>query len=367
MRESTSLLLVISTLSAGGAERVMVDMANYLATSGWRITLVTMAGEEVEDFYPLHENVRRVCLGLSKPTCTLVDKVRFNLRRIFALRRVFRRERPGVILSFMDVTNVLTLLASRGLGARVVVSERINPALNNTIEPEWAWLRKRVYWFADVVVAQTEAAAAWVGEVCRTEAVVIPNPLRSLPEAECERENLVVSVGRLTPQKGHDVLLRAFARVYGRISGWRLVILGEGEERAALLALSRELGMQDVVELVGRVTDVEMWLARSGLVVQASRFEGFPNALLEAMGMGATVISTDCPSGPDDILEDGVNGRLVPVDDVEALATAMTELMQDESKRARLGLAAREIRETYRQDRVLARWEAVLLGRKIEN
>jgi GalNAc-alpha-(1->4)-GalNAc-alpha-(1->3)-diNAcBac-PP-undecaprenol alpha-1,4-N-acetyl-D-galactosaminyltransferase len=167
-------------------------------------------------------------------------------------------------------------------------------------------------------------------------------------------------VGRLTHQKGFDVLLRAFARIAPDFATWTVAIIGQGEERESLTQLRGELLLDNRVEFVGLTADVGAWMARAGLVVQPSRFEGFPNVVLESMGFGAAVISANCHSGPADLIDDGVNGRLVPVDDVGALANAMAELISRPEERERLGRAAYNVRERFRQDVVMDRWEACL-------
>lgn len=129
------------------------------------------------------------------------------------------------------------------------------------------------------------------------------------------------------------------------------------------MRLRRELLLDDRVQFVGQTPDVVSWMAHAGLVVQPSRFEGFPNVVLESMGLGAAVISADCPSGPSELIEDGVNGRLVAVDDVEALAAAMAELIADAGERERLGRAAYAVRERYKQNVVMELWDACLLPR----
>lgn len=354
------VFLVISSLSSGGAERVMAQMASYWAAAGWEVTLATLAPRE--DFYALHARVKRVRLSVS-PTVpgrwrTLVGVV----SGICRLRRAIRQARPDAVLSFMDTANVLTLVASCGLGVRTVVAERTDPGENHRLGKFWKVTRLLMYRFADLVVTQTARAEAWVRGNCHAKTVVIPNPLRSLSDLHVVRESLVVSLGRLVPEKGFEVLVRAFARVAPRFPEWRLAILGDGPEEPTLRALVDTLGLARQVVLAGRVRDVEPWLARAGLVVQASRFEGFPNALLEAMGMGAAVVSTDCRSGPREIITDGVDGRLVPVEDVEAMAEVMAELMDDAALRARLGAAAMRVRETYAESRIMGQWEAALKG-----
>jgi glycosyltransferase involved in cell wall biosynthesis len=172
------------------------------------------------------------------------------------------------------------------LNVHTVVSESIDPAANDQVEKFWILGRKMLYRHSDVVVAQTHHAAEWLTEHCKTKTCIIPNALRPLPEFNRIREYLVVTVARLDNQKGLDVLLQAFAHIATDFPKWRLVILGEGPERQALTALCKQLELTGKVDMPGRVMNVENWLARAGLVVQPSRFEGFPNAVLEAMGMG---------------------------------------------------------------------------------
>lgn len=359
------LALIIATLSSGGAERVMADMANYWVRSGWKVSLITFSGEELEDFYPISSAVDRIKLGLHKPSSHPLGKLLSNIQRIMTLRRVLHQLEPDAVISFLDVNNILTLLATRRMGVRVIVSERTNPAVNPFLGKFWQILRQRMYQFADSVVAQTQDAATWIEGVCGAETTVIPNPLRTLPEIDAKRQLMLLSVGRLDPYKGFDVVLRAFARVRCAFPDWKLVILGEGPERSVLESLSDQLGLQDVVQMPGTVSDPEVWMAQAGLVVQASRFEGFPNVLLEAMGMGAAVISSNCRSGPSDIIADGINGRLVPVNDVDTLAQAMADLMSNPDLRETLGQAARTVKYTFKQDVIMSQWNT-LLERKVK-
>jgi len=355
------LLLLVASLQGGGAERQLSDMANYWAEKGWQVSLATWSGPEVEDFYPLDARVRRVSLESGSAHMTEQSRIRVNLERIMRLRRLLKSTRPDAVLSFMTESNLLAILAGAGLPVRVVVSERVQPALHAAFPWTWRFLRRLLYRWADAVVAQTQDAARWLLRNCGTKVTVIPNALRSLPEPAGERRNSIVAVGRLTQQKGFDVLLKAFARIAHTFPHWRLAIVGEGEERQSLLRLRAQLGLDDRVEFVGQSEDVLGWMARAGLMVQPSRFEGFPNVVLEGMGLGTAVISADCPSGPSEMIEDGVNGRLVPVDDVQRLAEVMAELIANPAERARLGRAASAVRARYRQDVVMDRWEECLL------
>jgi GalNAc-alpha-(1->4)-GalNAc-alpha-(1->3)-diNAcBac-PP-undecaprenol alpha-1,4-N-acetyl-D-galactosaminyltransferase len=352
-----SIVLVIGGLQGGGAERQISDMANFWAAREWQVTLATWSALLQPDFYALDSLVSRVSLASAGEDIGRVSRLGVNLRRIARLRRLLGRVRPAAVISFMTQSNVLTILAGMGLACHIAVSERVQPQLHPSLPRSWYVLRRMLYARAGAVVAQTEDAACWLRIHCQTPVTVIPNALREMPEASSVRQSTVVAIGRLTYQKGFDVLLRAFSLQASDFPEWRVVIIGEGEERAALTRLKRELGLEGRVEFVGQQPDVVPWLCEAGLVVQPSRFEGFPNVVLEAMGLGAAVISADCSSGPADMIEDGVNGRLTPVDDVEGLAAVMRELMGSPAERARLGVAAVGVRERFSQARIMSLWE----------
>jgi GalNAc-alpha-(1->4)-GalNAc-alpha-(1->3)-diNAcBac-PP-undecaprenol alpha-1,4-N-acetyl-D-galactosaminyltransferase len=361
-RPPSRLILIIGSLQGGGAERQISDMANYWAGRGAQVTLATWSGPEVKDFYPLASGVSRQWLDVSLPRLGFFSAFASSVRRVCKLRLVLRGLRPDAILSFIDISNIYTLLAARGMNARVVVSERTHPAINRTIGMTWRVLRRICYRSADAVVAQTQDAARWLERNCHARVRVIPNSLRDLPQIRCERELIIIAVGRLSKEKGFDLLMMSFARIAADHPTWRVCILGEGTERQALEKMRDELSLTDRVEFVGEVRDVEAWMARASLLVHPSRREGFPNTVLEAMGMGLAVICTDCRAGPSELIADGINGRLVPVDDLDALTSAMSELMAEPELRERLGRQATMVRELYRQESIMDKWDLILDG-----
>lgn len=330
-------------------------MANFWAERQLHVTVATWSSKDIPDYYVLDNRVSRIYVDAPGR-----GKLRDNWVRVMKMRALIRKERPDAVLSFLPRSNVPTILAGIGLGQRIVVSERVQPAYEAGLPFGWRLLRRVSYGRATEIVSQTSATAAWIQRNWGHASLVIPNALRELPDGGGEREPLIVGIGRLARQKGFDLLLRAFARIAADFPAWRVVILGEGPERESLTSLRDELGLVDRAVLPGRDRNIEAWMSRAGLVVQPSRFEGFPNVVLESMGMGAAVISADCPAGPSDLIADGINGRLVPVEDVEALARTMAEMMARPDERARLGHAAAEVRQRFRQDAIMRRWEAVL-------
>jgi glycosyltransferase involved in cell wall biosynthesis len=213
-----------------------------------------------------------------------------------------------------------------------------------------------------MVVVLTSGIGLWAKRIVKTATVrVIPNPLdeqfikRSSSDGENKRPS-VVAMGRLVPQKGFDLLLRAFAQCVDRHPEWSLRIFGEGTERQRLLALAAELGIAGKLDLQPVTKEPERVLRESNLFVLSSRYEGFPMALLEAMACGLPVISFDCHSGPREMISHGVNGILVPPGDARALADAMNRLMGNELERRVLSVRAVEIVERFGFSSVNAMW-----------
>lgn len=364
------LVLVISSLSAGGAERVMSILANYWAEKGWEIVLLTFDDGSVPPFFPLDPRVCHRPLALLQDSATPMAAITNNLSRLVALRRAIRRENPAAVISFLDTVNILTLLATLGLSIPVIVSERIHTE-RHRIKPIWRFLRRWVYPRAARVVLLTERALDCFPAAVRARCRVIPNPVLPVPgggvqEIEPPSGKLVVAMGRLDRQKGFDLLLEAFARLVPRFPDWSLVILGEGELRPALEDLRARLGLAGKVFLPGSVREPRTILRRSDLFVLSSRFEGFPNALCEAMAAGLPVVAADCPTGPREIIRNGIDGILVPPENSALLAEAMERLMADEAERRRLGACASDIVNRFSRARIMGQWEELLKAARAE-
>ena len=360
------IALITSSLGPGGAERVMSIMANYWAAHDWDITLITLSSDS-GDWYELHPKVKRIGLNLLSNSKHVGEAMRYNLQRVRGLRRELRRLRLQAVISFVDEPNVLTLMASIGLGIPVIVSERIDPR-HYTVGAAWNVLRSLLYRRADALVVQSNALRNWAHSFVREGNVhVIPNPVN--PRLNGSKYHsisrgsglTVAAMGRLTRQKGFDLLLRAFHLAAKKHDGWSLIILGEGEERPSLEALTNELGLSRRVSMPGLVQESGRILNGVDLFVLSSQYEGFPNALLEAMACGVAVISTDCNSGPREIIRDGVDGVLVPPDNVEALASAMDRLMANQPERQRLGARAVEVTERFSIGTIMKKWEDLLM------
>ncbi|MGA9998476.1 MAG: glycosyltransferase family 4 protein [Pyrinomonadaceae bacterium] len=380
------ITLVIASLNGGGAERVASGMANYWAERGREISLLTMCGSRLSPCYDLHPKVMRHDLGI-KPYCrSMPDQRSLSLllemlkgcsqaelsvfipdfNRILALREAIVSLRPRAIISFIDVTNIRTLLATQGLGLPVIISEQCDPYHNNLGEG-WEGLRRLSYPQAKYLTVLTEEAASYFSSFMDGRVRVMPNPIPNAArlahdETETRRKagRTLLAMGRLAYEKGFDLLLEAFAFVAQRQPGWRLQIWGEGELRPQLEHLVSTLGLTGRVQFGGFTKIPFEVMRQADLFVVPSRCEGFSNVLAEAMACGLPVVSFDCPSGPRHIVRDGIDGVLVPPQDVPALAATLERLMVDENERRRLAANAPKAVERFGIEKVMSAWEQLL-------
>jgi GalNAc-alpha-(1->4)-GalNAc-alpha-(1->3)-diNAcBac-PP-undecaprenol alpha-1,4-N-acetyl-D-galactosaminyltransferase len=359
------IMLVIQSMVAGGAERVAATLINHWvdAADDLTVTLVTVASPET-DFYEVDSRVARVALGLSCPTRSWRHFMVKNVQIVRQLRQLMRRIKPDVVLSMLDYVNVRVLLAAFGTRIPVIVEEHMDPTQTST-DKTVRILRWLLYRRATAVVVLTSGIAQWASRIVATNTIhVIPNPisdqfLKTSSRLATPYGHKIIGMGRLEFTKGFDLLLRAFAKCAEHYPDWTLDIFGEGSEHDRLTALADNLGIADKVRLPGTTKHPEEVLRKADVFVLSSRYEGFPMVLLEAMTCGLPVVSFDCRSGPREMIDDGVNGLLVPPNDVDALAEAMAALMGDEDERKRLGEWATAVAEKFSLARVTQMWRSV--------
>jgi glycosyltransferase involved in cell wall biosynthesis len=326
------LAIYLPSLRGGGAERAMLTLANGIAERGYTVDLV-LAKAEGPYLQEVSELVHVVDLGAPRVAKSLMGLVRY-----------LRREQPVAILSALNYANIIAILAHKisRVHTRLYVSERNHFSVSNANAKHMksgfiGYLMRMFYPHADGVIAVSkgvaEDLAANIG-MSRSSIDVVYNPvvterlLRKAAES-CDHPWLkpgeppvVLAVGRLTPQKDFITLLNALAKLRQSHKS-RLLILGEGALRSALEAEIKKLDLVDFVQMPGFVDNPYPIMRASSLFVLSSAWEGLPNVLVQAMACGTPVVSTDCPSGPAEILENGKWGKLVPVGDEVAMAEAM--------------------------------------------
>lgn len=364
----TDIALYLPSLRGGGAERVMVNLANGFARQGFRIDLV-LASAEGPYLDEVSSDVRIVDLQAKRVLSSLPG-----------LARYLRENHPKAMLSTMAHANIVAVLAARLSGAApgvlalreatfLGINSENSRQLRDRLMP---WLVRLFYPMAYALVANAEGSAKELRRILRnpnTPIHMIPNPVdvRLITKRAEEQSDspllsgvtgpLVLGIGRLTVPKDFKTLIKAFSLVQKRENMANLVILGEGEQRPALERAAKEAGVAGRVHLPGFVENPYNFLKQASVFVLSSRWEGLPNALIEALAVGTPVVSTDCPSGPAEILENGKYGRLVPVGDPEALAAAMEATLENPPDPALL----RRRGEDFSVERIVERYLEVLL------
>ncbi len=413
-QKNYDLCVVINDLGAGGSQRVLTALLSAWEPSK-RIAVVTLGARE-SDFYVLPDSVDRYVIGGIKKSKNKLMGLVANLRRIFRLRAQLQEIDAPVILSLICPMNILTIVASWGVKSKIIISERNDPS-RQSFGVVWNWLRRRLYRYADYVTANTRGAIQSMSAYVPSHKLRhIPNPIallnptgvshfvrNALPDGDSQGEHrdaplvspsrelasrrrnhtrsefrklrnscpsekinpekpMILNVGRLHPQKAHDVLLQAFSCFIHEFPGWQLVILGEGPLKEDLQRHAESLGIHSYVDWRGNVKDIEAFYKAATFFVLPSRYEGMPNALLEAMSRGLPPIITDASPGPLEYVEHNESGLVVPVDDVEALSYAMKRLAENKSLRERLSENARKKVKPNNLEEIILQWENLFVS-----
>lgn len=363
-----NVIVFVDGLGGGGAERVAVRVSGWLRDAGHRVCLLTLSSADT-DFYPCPQDVGRIALDLQRPSRNPMAAVLANLSRLLAVRRAVRVHRADTVVSLGDRSNVLMLLATMGLAGRKIISERSDPVLVR-LSHGWGMLRRLTYPLATLHISQSSYVSEWLEPrfpalPCR----VIGNACDLVPAAskKTAREGhapiRLVALGRLSKPKGIDLLLEAYAlAVRASRIPMELRIVGDGEERDALVAQAESLGLGAAVAFLGRTLEVQDTLASGDIYLLPSRWEGFPNALIEAMTVGLPVIVARCQGGVEDILgnEKERYGLDFPPGDTAALADCIVRLTTDVGLRQRLAKRSLERAADYSPERISAAWRDVV-------
>ena len=321
---------LVETLANGGVERTVVYLSKYFVDHGIDTTILLISNEV---FYDIDKKVNLVSLGIPR---TFNDNISIFEKYLRIVKRM-TKVKKHILSGNFDVVFCMAPEAARYVlpfykkgKFKLISSERNNPLFDNSRNKK---IKKELFPKCDGIVFQTERAMNCFPEEIRKKGIVIPNAvgneLAYIVTASEEKSNKFSATGRLTKQKDYPTMLRAFALFSKKHSGYELEIFGAGEDKVMLEKLAGELGIGDQVKFRGvdkraleRISDAKAFLL-------SSIYEGIPNVLIEAMAIGMTCISTDCPFGPSEMIEDGKNGLLVPVGDEKAFADAMCRVVED--------------------------------------
>ncbi len=352
-----NIVVVTRNLAAGGAERVIVQLMNNWVDHGNKCSLILL--DKKERFYPTDKRIDIYEIGVRSKN-RAVDK----LKRYSSVRKLVKEIKPDVVLSMPEEIGIYVIAALLGTKIPIVVSERNNPWVMPDKKITRA-LRKILYPFADGFVFQTRQAASFFSSKIQKKGIVLPNPLdlSRIPESYTgEREKIIVSAGRIEKQKNFPLLIDAFADFYKTHNDYKLVIYGEGRLRHSLEEYAATKLPENAWELPGRVSDLPDRVNKASAFVLSSDYEGVPNVLIEALAMGVPCVSTDCaPGGAAELIENGVNGFLVPVGDSNSLGEKLSQIIDNPDIAVEFSKKSVEIKASLDAKKVCDSWLEFLL------
>ena len=353
------LCFMIYSLSAGGAERVLSQLANHFAAKKEHdVHIITLQPEGAEPFYPLHSKITLHQLGLNQ-TGDLLGKLGRTFLLFWRLRQILQYLDPHKIISFVDEMNVTVLLSTLGLKKEIIISERTDPR-HHDIGIISSALRHLLYPFAKTLVVQGKYGSDYFSYM-QDNICIIPNSIPPFNTclAPLKKLKKIITIGRLGTEKDQKTLIKAFSKLTAEFPEWSLEIYGEGPEKEALEKLITELSLQNKVLLKGLYSPIQEKLAEASIFVFPSLYEGFPNALGEAMSVGLPVIVSDC-GGNLELVTQGENGLVFPAKNQKKLEFSLEELIKNKDKRDSLGKAAKESIGRFAPEKIYKQWEAII-------
>lgn len=359
-----NIAIMTGSLSKGGTERVIVNLTDYLIGQGDDVSIVSLLVAKEE--YSLNPEAHRYIWDLDADEIKggKIGRITNFKARINKLTNTWKKINPDIVISFIGKNNIMALLTAKKLGIPVVVAVRGEPKE----EYYTGWMRyaaKHLFNRADRVILQTKGQLDFFPEKIQEKSIILKNPLNRQfliePVEFDERKPLIVSVGRIDENKNHRMIIDAFTGIKKQFPEYELVIYGEGELRAELTEYVHSLGMEDSIKLPGRADNVADVIKYARIFVLSSDTEGSPNALIEAMCLSICCISTDCPSGgPRELIEDGINGLLIPVRDTSKMQDVLQKVLNDLQEAKRIAYNSSATRDIYNPDTVLSEWRKTI-------
>ncbi len=359
--QQSKIVFILGGLNYGGAERVASLLINYWHQNGYDITLISRRGPE-NDFFEVPKTLKRITLGGEGASANKITALFKNIPYVLRLRNAIKQADGEIVISFLTKTNIHTILACRGLGKKVVISER-----NDTTRQDYPWpwptLRRWIYKHADVVTANSSIALEGMKSYVTDEKLLyVPNPV-IIPDntATPEQSKMMLNVGRLVPQKRQDLILKAFSHLpIKHQKNWTCEILGDGEEKNNLLQIAENFEITNRVKLHGLVDNPSQYYKKAGIFILASEYEGTPNVLLEAMAHGLPCIVSDSLPGALKYVEDEMSGFVFRAGDAKDLSKKIRKLTENPDLRKKLGVEARKRVKVLALENVMPVWKKII-------
>jgi len=344
-----TIAIVTSSLKVGGMERVASRLANELSEKPF-LKVIVIALSNRNRFYKLSPKVEYYHCNTSED----LRRVGKALSYICYLRKILKKLSPKVMLSFGDRYNHIALLSSVGLDHFKFISNRQNPHLSNGKMIDM--MNSITYKWADGIIVQTSEAKDVLSQKYPNNNIqIIPNPIKQVKTYNSERRNVILNVGRFGDSKNQSELVEVFGSLLNK-KDWKVHFYGDGPKKPTTRSVIDNKSLSGRVYIFPFTCEIEKIYKESSIFAFTSLSEGFPNALAEAMASGCACIAYDCVAGPSDIIDDGINGFLIPVGDEEQYKEKLQLLMEDEELRRRFGAAAQEKIKQFEASKIARRF-----------
>ena len=360
MDRKKKISFIIGALSPGGAERVISTLSNQLIEK-YDITIITFI--KSTPFYSLDNRIKVMYCEDTIPTPnSFLDSLKLNYHLTKRVSKIIKQEKINIAIGFITSANIIAIIASKINKIPCIISERNNPIIVK-VSKFWSTLRLLFYPMTSKIVLQTNGVKLfYLNKIKEHKMVVIPNPISSklalLENKDIRKEKIILTVGRLEPHKCQDLILKAFKNI--ETKGWKLIIVGIGPQEKQLKEYVKNNGLENKVEFTGKIKQIENYYNKAGMFVFASRYEGYPNVIIEAMSFGIPTISSNCDFGPSDIISDGENGYLFPVDNQVELEKKITLLIDNQEIREKFAKNARSNTKKFQNKIVTKQWEKII-------
>lgn len=339
---------------------MVTTLANSLVHT-YDVHIITFIN--IPPFYDLDRRVKIInCFNKIDPSSNPLQALKSNYSLLRRIHGIIKENKIELLIGFMTTANVLATVIGKINSIPVIISERNNPEKQN-LSKFWEISRKFTYRYADYLVVQTPIIKNYfINTVDENRLKVLPNPissqLSSLRKRTCENENIILNVGSLTNQKAQHVLIESFAKI--NTPSWKLIIVGDGPRRKELTILIEQLNLVENILLVGQQKNIHEYYNKAKIFAFSSTYEGFPNALIEAMHFGLPCVSTDCPTGPAELIQDGQNGFLVPINDIKEMSFKLGSLMANPAKIKGFGEKGVLSVQQYEEKNVIKQWNKII-------
>lgn len=341
------IIFCLASLGSGGAERVVSLLANKMVEQGHHLEILCLKYNDV--YYQTSEKIKVVLVK---------QHVKNNLSELFWLRRYIKEGKPDVVIAFTEGVYCFTICALLGSGIPIIVSERLDP-----LAMSWnrKLLKKLLLPYADWLVVQTKKIKEYFPQKIQRKTSIIYNPVNeevfktSSDISYLQKENRIISVARLYPQKNQQMMIRAFAQIANQYPDWKLIIFGEGPLRKELESLISSLNLNDQVLLPGRTEHVIDEMRKSKIFCLSSDYEGMSNSMIEAICVGLPIVSTKV-SGTNELVQNEINGYLVEIGDLKGMIYGLKKLIRDENRILRMGQNSKSKSQLFHIDTIAEEW-----------